>query len=344
MKRYTIDEDCLRLAGKVCEPKPAYRSAKLSGDKAKGPRRTSRELGIRFVDFLSDYGFKIGFGVEEAKDDMLGLVNAILHKTARMPAKLLEFKNNEMPGTTKLERDALFDTHFIDGNNRSFNMEMQKWYFKFMLNRLSFYVSRREVASVRKGSDDKFDVGPFIGIAIINFVLFDDEPCVVDIREAFTHSNGKGPDHRSMIIIQLPKFTKKIDALTDDFDKYLFLLANMGKFKKIPPQFNNDKFRPLFERARIANFKKEDMKNFIEQEKKSELFRMRLSGAEEMGMERGMEKGIEKGIEKKAIEFINFLLASTMKDKKEIAQIVGVPLTLVEKVIADKDSKATASK
>ena len=63
-----------------------------------------------------------------------------------------------------------------------------------------------------------------------------------------------------------------------------------------------------------------------------------------MGLERGMEKGIEKGMEKKAIEFINFLLASTMKDKKEIAQIVGVPLTLVEKVIADKDSKATASK
>jgi flagellar biosynthesis/type III secretory pathway protein FliH len=133
----------------------------------------------------------------------------------------------------------------------------------------------------------------------------------------------------------------------------------MGNMHEVPEVFDNDLFRPVFEKMRIANLNIEQMRNYIATEQKGEIMRLRIEGAEEYGIEKGrkegleegIEKGIKKGIEKgrkeegerKSIEFICNLFSMGIRKKEKLARAVNVPLEFVERVLNDIDSGKISS-
>jgi predicted transposase/invertase (TIGR01784 family) len=59
-------------------------------------------------------------------------------------------------------------------------------------------------------------------------------------------------------------------------------------------------------------------------------------GVEE-GIEEGVERGIEEGVEKEKHEVIISLLGKTSFSNEQIAEIVNVPVELVERIRAEQD-------
>ena len=99
------------------------------------------------------------------------------------------------------------------------------------------------------------------------------------------------------VFLELGRFKQKIGELESSFDKWLYLLKNMHKLKKIPKEFDTPEFRRLFILAKTGNFTAEEMKQYDKDMYDEKRRRGELAAAREEGIEEGLEKGLEKGRE-----------------------------------------------
>jgi hypothetical protein len=60
----------------------------------------------------------------------------------------------------------------------------------------------------------------------------------------------------------LKRFKKKLCRCKTTFDLWLYLFNNLHKLEDIPPEFDNELFRPLFEVAEIAKFTDEELRSY----------------------------------------------------------------------------------
>ena len=104
------------------------------------------------------------------------------------------------------------------------------------------------------------------------------------------------------VFLELGRFKKKIGELESSFDKWLYLLKNMHKLKKIPKEFDTPEFRRLFILAKTGNFTAEEMKQYDKDMYDEKRRRGELAAAREEGIEEGLEKGLEKGREEAKLE------------------------------------------
>ena len=104
------------------------------------------------------------------------------------------------------------------------------------------------------------------------------------------------------VFLELGRFKKKIEELESSFDKWLYLLKNMHKLKKIPEEFDTPEFRRLFILAKTGNFTAEEMKQYDKDMYDEKRRRGELAAAREDGIEEGLEKGLEKGREEAKLE------------------------------------------
>ena len=104
------------------------------------------------------------------------------------------------------------------------------------------------------------------------------------------------------VFLELGRFKKKIGELESSFDKWLYLLKNMHKLKKIPKEFDTPEFRRLFILAKTGNFTAEEMKQYDKDMYDEKRRRGELAAAREDGIEEGLEKGLEKGREEAKLE------------------------------------------
>jgi predicted transposase/invertase (TIGR01784 family) len=93
----------------------------------------------------------------------------------------------------------------------------------------------------------------------------------------------------------LPKFNKKIDELSTNFEKWLFVLKNLHKLDKIPDQLKEERFEKLFAIAEVAHFTREELKSYEDSKKFYRDIKNSMDTAFEEGKVEGKEEGKEEG-------------------------------------------------
>ncbi|UAY53757.1 Rpn family recombination-promoting nuclease/putative transposase [Arachidicoccus terrestris] len=251
MKKYTIDRTCSDLARQACETKPV--PADKSGVNEGNASIREEEAGV-FVNPLSDAGFKILFEKSGVSENATGLkegellrdmLNAFFDERIA-PINKVRYKNTELFGETINQRKTVFDIYFVDGTERNFVIEMQDERDEFMVNRARNYICRAHSNALEKGKKFEHRQAPVIGVVIANFYMHQQKemPCISVIESAELKASLVAIELTKLVTIELPKFNKRIEDLKDKKDVYLFLLKNMGKLKEVPPQFDNDDYRP----------------------------------------------------------------------------------------------------
>ncbi len=91
----------------------------------------------RYIDPLSDFGFKKLFGSEGNKDILTAFLNALL--PARHQIAELTFRNIEFQGRTEFDRKALFDLYCVAASGERFVVEIQRAFQHFFRDRCLFY-------------------------------------------------------------------------------------------------------------------------------------------------------------------------------------------------------------
>ena len=77
----------------------------------------------RYVDVLSDSGFKAVFGDESNSDIIIGFLNAVLPEGRRV--RSLSFTRTEVPGFTAANKAVRLDLRCVSESGRHFIVEMQ---------------------------------------------------------------------------------------------------------------------------------------------------------------------------------------------------------------------------
>ena len=259
--------------------------------------------GDKYINLLTDFGFKRLFGSEPNKALLIDFLNVILppqHTVAD-----ITYKNNENVGNTAMDRKAIFDIYCESKTGEKFIVEIQKAKQNYFKDR-SVYYSTFPIQEQAEKGDWNYKLSSVYTIGILDFIFADhkQEQEFLHTVELKNQNCEVFYDKLKFIYVELPKLKKKIEELETHFEKWLYLFKHLSELETPPEKLQEGVFKQLFEIAEIAKFTPEeqrayenslkyyrDLHNVIETSK----LEARQEGIA-MGVEQGIVIGREEGI------------------------------------------------
>ncbi|SMC54764.1 Rpn family recombination-promoting nuclease/putative transposase [Pedobacter africanus] len=264
----------------------------------------------RYIDPLTDYGFKRLFGSEPDKDIMIDFLNA-LFEGEKVIADI-SYSPTEYSGEDAKEKKVLFDLTCTGADGEKFIIEMQRADQEFFRDRCVFYMSRLISGQLPKGTSN-WDV-PLKEVYLIGIMEFQFN----NINSNYLHNIAlmnketgkvfyKGMGYK---FLELPNFDKKKHELVTHLDKWFYLLKNLSRLDKIPDFLDKRVFQKVFKIAEMSKMTKEERELYHSDVKAKSDWNAGIRYAE--------KKAEEKGRLQEKLEMARKMLA----DGEPIAKIV----------------------
>ncbi len=272
----------------------------------------------RFIDPLTDFGFKKIFGSEPNKDLLIAFLNELFK--GRKVIKDLVYNPQEHNGPSKHYRKSIFDLTCTGADDEILIIEMQRAEQQFFVDRAVFYTASKLYEQGPKGKRDwdyKLKEVYLIALMDFNFGPASPEKYLHRVRLAEEETGQTFYNKLGFIFLELPNFNIEEKDIKTDLERWLYVLRNMTKFEKIPVILHKSVFQKLFQISEVANLKKEEymlyeralmdkwdayaIKKTAREKLAQAIEKARAEGIEkgiQEGVEKGIQKGIQKGIEK----------------------------------------------
>ena len=198
------------------------------------------------IDPRVDYAFKKVFGSETTTPILSDLLHAVLKPQRRIVAlQLLNPFNDKDASDDKL---SILDIKARDELGQQYNVEMQLFGSHIQLQRILYYWAVLHGDQLREGQNYTA-LRPTLSIAIVNGVLF---PAVPDYHLHFQLRSAQHPEvvfspQMSIHLLELPKFQKRPDELTDPLDIWCYFLTHGAELD--PAQMPDVLQTPMVHRA-----------------------------------------------------------------------------------------------
>jgi len=246
----------------------------------------------RYINLLTDFGFKRLFGTEPNKELLIDFLNVML--PTQHTVQDVSYRNNENLGNTPLDRKAIFDIYCESKTGEKFIVELQKAKQNYFKDRSVYYATFPIQEQALKGEWD-YKLSSVYTIGILDFI-FDDHEEEPELFHTVELKNQKCEvfyDKLKFIYVELPKFTKTVDQLESHFEKWLFLLKHLSELEEPPLALQEVVFERLFEISEIANFSTEEQEAY----ENSLKYYRDLHNVVATSRQEGVEEGIAQGIE-----------------------------------------------
>lgn len=220
-------------------------------------------LKDKYINPLTDFGFKKLFGVEPNKELLIDFLNQLLPPVHQI--KSLTYTKNEHLGDSVQDRKAIFDLYCESASGEKFIVEVQKAKQNFFKDR-SVYYSTFPIQEQAKKGDWDFQLSAVYTIGILDFV-FDDHKNRDDIVHTVKlkdHENRTFYDKLTYIYIELPKFKKQDTELENRFDKWIYVFKHLSNLQSKPIALQEKIFEKLFKVAEIAKFSRKEKELYEE--------------------------------------------------------------------------------
>jgi len=219
-------------------------------------------LEERYIGFITDYAFKRFFGTEANKDLLIDFLNSILDE------KIVDltYKNSECLPERPVDRKAVFDVYCTNEKNEHFIVEMQNARQAYFKDRTIYYSSFPIQNQSHRGGWD-YRLEKVYSVNIMNFKFDDssnDSHYRTDAKIVNLRTNKVFYDKLHFVYIELPKFNKQINELSNQFEKWIYAIKYLSSFKNQPPELSGKVFERLFQIAEIASFTKQEAFEFEE--------------------------------------------------------------------------------
>ena len=251
----------------------------------------------KYVNVFTDFGFKKLFGEKPSKPLLLDFLNELLIEQEG-PIKNITYLNTEHLGSSPLDRRAIFDIYCENEKGEKFIVELQKAKQSYFKDRTLFYATF-PIQEQAKQNDWDFKLKAVYTVAILDFVFEEDKADIhkyrYDVKLTDIETCKVFYDKLTFIYLELPKFKKKIDELSTNFEKWLFVIKNLHKLNKIPDQLKEERFEKLFAIAEVAHFTREELKSYEDSKKFYRDIKNSMDTAFEEGKEAGIEEGLKQG-------------------------------------------------
>lgn len=201
----------------------------------------------RYIDPTTDFGFKRIFGLEPNRDLLIAFLNGVFR--GRKDIEDIVYNKNEHVGDTEDTGAVIFDLTCTAANEEKFIIEVQRSSQINLKRRMLYYGSKLIADQAPKGNRKQWsysvsevyiivlmDGFPIPGGNGSNDFLHDICLCNRETGEVFYEDLG-------FIYLELINFTKGEAELSNDLDRWLYVLKNMSAMDKLPSYLR----KPIFE-------------------------------------------------------------------------------------------------
>lgn len=221
-------------------------------------RNTQPPIG-RFIDPLTDFGFKRIFGSEPNKDLLIAFLNELFR--GRKLIKDLVYNPQENNAPAQHYRKTIFDLTCTGADGETFIIEMQRAEQKFFIDRAIFYTCSKLYDQGQKGNrywDFELKEVYFIAVMDFNFENTSSEKYLHRVRLAEEETSVTFYNKLGFIFLELLNFNLEEKEIKTDLERWMYVLRNMARMEKIPVILHKKIFQKLFQIAEVANLKKEE--------------------------------------------------------------------------------------
>ena len=214
----------------------------------------------RYVDILTNGGFKAFFGDVNNKDAVMSIINYILPEHRKVVD--IQYMPTEYQGTVVGKyKEYQYDFMCRDISGTVFIVELQKYDEEYWFRRCVSYASRAYDRQNRRGQ--AYDVPPvyLIGLMGMEIPHPDREFWKDRYISEYTFREKESHDllDETIVIIfaELARFCKKETECITELDKMLYILKNIGRMTEQPLWLQNEIFSRIFKACEIAGFPEE---------------------------------------------------------------------------------------
>jgi predicted transposase/invertase (TIGR01784 family) len=267
---------------------------------------------------------------------LLDFLNAVLHDEEGEITSL-EFSKNEHLGKLELDRKVVFDIYCTNERGEKFIVEMQKARQTHFKDRSLFYatfpIQEQAVTGVWN-----FQLKAVYSISILDFQLDennDSEKYLHKVKLMDIDSHHVFSKKLNFVYIEMPKFAKRQEELSNQFEKWLFLLKYLPRLENLPVKMQEKIFKKVMNVAELAKLNTDEraayehsLKNYRDlQNVKDTYFEEGEKKGKLEGKLEGMLEGEKKGKIETAINArkqglpLDVIVAITQLSKEELIKI-----------------------
>ena len=259
----------------------------------------------KYIDPLTDFGFKKLFGEECNKDLLLDFLNELLYEEQGRIVNISYLKL-EQPGFSADSRKAVFDLYCENEKGEKIIVEIQKERQEHFKDRTLLYSTFPILQQAPKKEDWNFELKAVYVIAILDFVFDEDKDdphkyrydvMLTDIK---THKIFY--DKLTFIYIEMPKFTKEVHELETRFEKWLYVINNLYRLDYLPDELREYIFEKMFAAAEVAKLSQAEhlgyARNLMTSWDQYSCMKTAKDEAKAEGLAEGLKKGEAKGLKK----------------------------------------------
>jgi len=224
-------------------------------------------MPTKYINLLTDFGFKRIFADESNKDLLMDFLNSIMYFQG-IQILDISYKNTEFVGEYEEDKKIILDLYCISEKGEHFIIEVQRAKQIYFQKRLLFYASRLIQEQGIKDKTWNYNFKGVYSIAILDFEMTQNENILNRYRILNEDTYTPLIEDFGIILIDLRKFDKEEHELTSNFEKWLYLLKNLDKLNHIPLQLRQHLFVKLFDLAEYRALDKEQQKTYMESLKK----------------------------------------------------------------------------
>jgi predicted transposase/invertase (TIGR01784 family) len=272
---------------------------------------------MQFLDVKTDYAFKKVFGSEQSKSILMSFLNALLDFNGEKITELTIVDPYQIPLLQGM-KDTFVDVKAVLSNQTKVIIEMQVLNVEGFEKRILYNAAKSYSTQLLKG-EKYYLLNPVVALTITDFVMFDD---LKDIMSTFkllekNHLINYSDDIQ-LVFVELPKFNKSDQELTNITDKWLYFIKNAGSLEYIPETLqNNQEIQQAFTIANTASLSRAELEL---QEKRHDFIRLQQGSIElahsqgvQQGLQQGVQQGLQQGKEETRLEIAKNLLAAGLE-------------------------------
>jgi predicted transposase/invertase (TIGR01784 family) len=264
-----------------------------------------------FINPKTDFAFKKIFGSKQSKDILISFLDAILYQSTSTITDLEILDPYQAPRIQGI-KESFLDVKAALKDGQTVIIEMQ------VLNVLGF--DKRVLYNAAKAFSIQLNVGedyamlnPIIALTITDFEMFPHSPKVIssfalrEKEEMTTYS-----DDIELVFVELPKFQKELDGLTDLSDKWIYFLKNASTLASVPSIMQSESaLNHAFAIAEQSRLTKEE----LEVLEKREMFLHDNRNAIRYAEQKGRQEGRQETMMEIARQLLDVLDAETISLK-----------------------------
>jgi len=272
-----------------------------------------------FLNPTSDIAFKKLFGSSEHKNVLISFLNSVLERPEgeKIVDVVINDPNN-LPETSEAKA-SIVDVSCTDQAGARYIVEMQVVKQPDYAIRCQYYTALALSRQLKQG--EKFELlKPVIFIGILDFNLFRSSDFLSHHLIVDIHTNEHTLKHLGFHFVELEKFNKTEDELTNDLEKWIYLLRNAQTLKKIPSVLNKPAFQEAFDILEQGSWTTKELQAYDRYIDAIRSKQNQLEGAYEDGKVEGLAEG---ELVKARLIAKNLLIKSSLSIP-DIAAITGL--------------------